>query len=186
MSDFKEKIEAHLMTLVSNSGDVELFPREDWQTEVENGDTDASHEVWLETQIEIESDNIVDAIERLMHQAPRAFMTDGDEIAFNEIVLDVFGDLRMLDTEAPERARKFLQKDQKDFIYGETAGVLPDDLAQDMSRLAHLGMVAYEARTTPETIDGLIIEMSEKHNIDCDAVEAAKTRLGADESPSPM
>ena len=185
MPDLSEALTAHLKTLVDNTGDVELFPRADWRYEVDNGDTHLGYDQWVEVRIEQEVWNIADAIENLMHRAPRAFMTDGDEIAFNRAVLDIFSELRMMDTEAPARAARFLQEDIGKLVYGETCGVLPTGLAEDVSRLAHLGMVAYEARTTPEEIDRLIVEMAVKHDISNDAVEMARLRLDPGDSLEP-
>lgn len=185
MPDLNETLTAHLNSLRDNTGEVELFPRADWRYEVDNGDTSHGYDGWLETKIEFEVSDIEQAIADIMHRAPRAFMTDGDEIAFNEAVINDFGILRMMDTEAPERAAQFLQKDIGVLIYGNTCGVLPTGLAEDVSRLAHLGMVAYEARSTTEAIDGLILEMAEKYGILNDAVGFARTRQGLEDGPAP-
>lgn len=183
----QQTIEDYLRTHIDAEGYHLLFPRTDWARDCEEGNTNQGYRDWLDSKIEMEVDTVQDAITRLFHTAPRAFMGDMDEEQFNNIVLDTMSDLRCMDDEAADRARRFLGEDEeeeKEFLFSETFQSAPDDIIQAVRRICHLGMVAHEGRSTPEKIDEAIVEFSKKFDMNTDETRAALIRLGQ-ESPAP-
>lgn len=180
----RSTIETYL-TSRQEAGDNFLFPREDWEYEVANEDTNAGHETWLDTKVEIEADQAEDAIKRLLHLAARPFIGDKSEIEFNREVLDICNELRISDDEAADRARSFLQIEPGKHVFGEICGNIPSDLVFDVSRIMHLGMVAYEGRCDADKMDKAIVDMAERHEITDEAVTLAKVRLGLEDDPQP-
>lgn len=180
----RDKIETYLKNR-TEKGENFLFPKADWRYEVDNGDSSAGYDDWLETKIEIETDEVMDAIERLCHVAARPYMGDMSEIEFNEVVLDICNALRISDDEAADRARQFLGEEHDKLFFGETCGAVPSEVTLDISRIIHLGMVAYEGRSSADQMDKVIVDFAEAHGLSCDPVQAALVRLGLEDAPEP-
>ncbi|MFX4299914.1 hypothetical protein [Pseudosulfitobacter pseudonitzschiae] len=166
-------------------GEHFLFPQNDWRYEVDNGDTTAGYEGWLEGKIEIEIDEAVYAIERLLHIASRPFLGDMSEIEFNQAVIELCNSLRISDDEAADRARQFLQVEPEKLVFGEICGNIPSDMVFDLSRIMHLGMVAYEGRCDADKMDKTILDIADRHHIMGDDVTMVKVRLGLEDDPAP-
>ena len=176
----RQKIQDFIGSRREPGGENFLFPSRDWKYEVENGDTTAGMDVWLEGKVEIETDEAIDAIDRFLNISARPFIGDMSEIEFNEAVLDICGSLRILDDEAADRARQFLQKDPEDFVFGEICGNIPSDMIFDISRIMHLGMIAYEGRCSPEKMDEAIVAFADRHDVEAEAIQLTRSRLGRD------
>lgn len=180
MSAFHGKI-----TEITRSRGEHMFPAEDWRYEVDNGDTTAGLGDWRDSQIEQYADDVEYRIVRLIHLAPRAFGTDGDQDAFNKAVVDFFDASRLDDceSEAARRALSFLGEDDPEARYGARDAVYPEDLVNDIERLCHLGMVAYEGRAEEQTIREHIVAMAERHGIEGDDVALSRRFLGHEDGP---
>lgn len=177
-------VEGHVLAgvAIDDAQTTGLFPRSDWAYEVDNGDTSAGYAAWLESKIEMEADSVNDAIEMILHAAPRVFLGDGDPETYANAVLDAYNCLRALDDEAAERARSVLGMDPENFIFGEICRNLPDDALNDIGAIAHLGMVAFEGRCDQVKLDTAIHQFSQKYNIESDAITAARKRQGIETS----
>ncbi len=165
--------------LVSLATWEELFPRSDWRYEVDNGDTSLGWDAWLENKAEMEMADIEEAVGSLAHGASRTYRETPGLEAVARLVADSFNTLRMCDDEAYARAQQVLGKDHdpEELVFGETFCVLPEQARQDLSRLAHLGMVAWEGRADFEKIDRLIIAIHRRHGLAQETAEAAACRL---------
>jgi hypothetical protein len=173
-----DKIQSHLEGFKNEENGHKLFPLSDWRYEVDNDDTNQGYDDWLESQIEYEVDDVTSAIDRLIYRACKA--TDGEisEIDFNKDVVDTFSDMRIIDDEAVDRANGFLGNTAEKPVFGESFGSVPADVAADISRIAHLGMVFFEGRCTSDKLTKVIIETADKHGITGSGVEAARARAG--------
>lgn len=180
----QEKIQKYLLGRVDPEGQNKLYPVVDWARECEEGDTSLGYVDWVSHAVEEEAIVAVETVLRLMHRTVHCYLGDIDEISFNDDVLDLLGDLRMLDDEAADRARQFLQLEQERGVFGETYGLLPPDMALDASRLCHYGMIAFEGRGDITQVDRLILMMAIKYGFDGEVVDATRTRMD-DASPSP-
>ena len=169
----------------AKQGDDVLFPRKDWAYEVDNDDTTASYDDWHASKIETECDEVEQAVDRLLHGAPRVFIGDSTEVQFNQIVIDCFSTFRAENDEAPIRARGITCEEEPDYVFGNTCKVMPEDLQHALGRIAHQGMVAYEGRTEHEILDFLIHRLGKDFDINSDEIDAARSRLQIDERPAP-
>jgi hypothetical protein len=183
----RQKIEEFISMRREPDGENFLFPVCDWRYEVDNGDTTAGYNLWLDDKVEFETDLACEAIERLLHIAARPFLGDMSEIEFNQAVLEICDTLRIADDEAADRARQFLQMEDvtEKLVFGEICGNVPSDIVFDVSRIMHLGMIAYEARCDADQMDRMILNFSERHELTCKAVTLAKVRLGIEDEPAP-
>ena len=163
-----------------------LFPRRDWKYEVDNDDTSLGYEDWLDGKIEIECDTAEHALERMLHAAPRAFLGDSDADQAAQIVEDVFVDFRARGEEAPVRARGLLVIEDRELIFGETCGILPRDMLDDIGRIAHLAMIAHEGGTSQELIDRAIHQFGLDYGIASEEVSLARRRQGIDPGDDPV
>lgn len=180
----RNKIEKYLKSRLEK-GEHFLFPQNDWKYEVDNGDTSAGYDDWLEGKIETEVDEAVYEIDRILHIASRPFQGDMSEIEFNKAVLEICNALRISDDEAADRARQFLQVEPEELVFGEICGNIPSDMVFDMSRIMHLGMVAYEGRCDADKMDKTVLDVADRHQITGDTVTMVKVRLGLEDDPAP-
>lgn len=134
----RQTIEKHIANQF-RAGEHYLFPQVDWQREVEDGDTTASLAGWRATKVEIEADGAESAIDALLHLAPRPLAGDITQEDFNQRILSICSDLRMLDAEVADRARQTLQEVEETFVFGSICGNVPKQMEQGVSRIAHLG-----------------------------------------------
>jgi hypothetical protein len=177
-------IKTHLETFKNNEEGHKLFPLEDWRYEVDNDDTSLGYDEWLSDKIDFEVDDVVDAIDRMIYRGCKAADGEISEIEYNRDVIDTFSTLRIIDDEAVDRANGFLGESPEKPVFGESFGSVPSDLAADISRIAHLGMVFFEGRCTGDKLMAVMVETADKYEFSGSGVEAARARSGS-ETPEP-
>ena len=175
---FTDKIKAHLESFKNDEEGHKLFPLADWRYEVDNDDTSLGYDDWLSDKIDFEVDDIVDTVDRFIYRGCKA--TDGEisEIEFNRDVVDTFSTLRIIDDEAVDRANGFLNEKPEKPVFGESFGAVPSDVAADLSRIAHLGMVFFEGRCSVEKLISVMAETATKYDMEGDGEEAVRARAG--------
>ncbi len=171
-------IKSHLESFKENAEGHKLFPREDWRYEVDNGDTSLGYDEWLSDKIDFEVDDVVDAIDRFIYRGCKAADGEISEIEHNRDVIDTFSTMRIIDDEAVDRANGFLGETHEKPAFGESFGSVPADLAADISRIAHLGMVFFEGRCTADKLTAVMVETADKYKISGSGVDAARARAG--------
>ena len=172
MSSLRNNIEAFLCR-----PEQEMFPIEDWQYDVDNGDTKRGFDDWLASLAEQEADGIIEKIAALIHIAPGAFSEGADQTAFNQLVRDAFATFRMMESGTAAQARRYLGEDHDEFTYGETGGTLPGELRQDLERLADLGMAAFECAGDASEIHKHIAAMADSYDLAGEDVERSRAYI---------
>ncbi|MFG6572126.1 hypothetical protein ACGYLO_11030 [Sulfitobacter sp. 1A13353] len=184
---FTDKIKAHLESFKNDEEGHKLFPHADWRYEVDNDDTSLGYDDWLSDKIDFEVDDVADTVNRFIYRGCKA--TDGEisEIEFNRDVVDTFSTLRIIDDEAVDRANGFLGEAPEKPVFGESFGSVPSDVAADLSRIAHLGMVFFEGRCSAEKLISVMAETATKHGMEGEGAEAVRARSGdqPEETPQP-
>ena len=184
---FTDKIKAQLESFKNDEEGHKLFPHADWRYEVDNDDTSLGYDDWLSDKIDFEVDDVADTVNRFIYRGCKA--TDGEisEIEFNRDVVDTFSTLRIIDDEAVDRANGFLGEAPEKPVFGESFGSVPSDVAADLSRIAHLGMVFFEGRCSAEKLISVMAETATKHGMEGDGAEAVRARSGdqPEETPQP-
>jgi len=179
-----DKIQSHLNAATDpETEEHRLFPSDDWRYQVDNGDTNQGFDDWLENEIMLEVENVVDAIQDFMRRAVDICAHNISEVDFNRDILDTFSTLRIYDDEAVDRAAKSLRKRSDPPIFGETFGSVPPDLAFDLSRLAQLGMSYFEGAVECTELQNAVVEICQTHEIEGSAIVEAK-RLLSEDGPS--
>ncbi len=170
------KIQTHLQSFQTDAEGHKLFPRSDWRYEVDNDDTNLGYDEWLSDKIEYETYDVVDAVDRFIYRCCKVIDGEISEIEFNTDVVDTFSTLRIIDDEAVDRASGFLKQATDKPVFGESFGAVPSDIASELSRIAHLGMVFFEGRCTPDKLLAVILEVAQKQEITGSGVDAARAR----------
>lgn len=183
MSSARSLIEQHLASFKTDSEGEghKLFPRSDWRYEVDNDDTNLGYAQWLEDKIEFEVDEIADGIDRFLLRVSKLPGGEISEIDFNQDVLRCFSDMRLSDDEAAERAEQFLQEPADRKIFGEVFGSVPPDIALQISRIAHLGMVFFEGRCETEKLLNAAKDFCDQYDVTGDAITSLNRSLGLDD-----
>lgn len=179
-----DTIKTHLECFKNDTEGHKLFPREDWRYEVDNDDTSLGYDEWLSDKIDFEVENVIDAIDRFIYRSCKAVDGEVSEIEYNRDVVDAFSTMRIIDDEAVDRANGFLGETPEKPVFGESFGSVPSDIAAEMSRIAHLGMVFFEGRCTGDKLISVMVEAADKHDISGDGIDAACARAEA-ETPEP-
>jgi hypothetical protein len=169
----------------TKSEDDKTFPEIDWRYEVDAGDTRRGYADWVDDQIDQRSDEVASELDKILHGAPRCFMGDSTQEDFAEKVVDFFAMVHFTFDEATDRALNILGDEYEAPAYGNAYDFFPAEFIQDISRLCHLGMVAYEGTADQAKIDTLIHEIGEKYDIESDDIEAARARQGIELNASP-
>lgn len=173
----EHKITEYLRKRVDRKGEHLLFTRKAWAIEKAAAITDLDYPEWVNHRIATEASESQFCISGLLEgisAASQGLITNRGLAVRIDTYLSA---LRLAGDDAAVEARKYLDRPERQHLNGEDFGLLPSDMAFDLSMLCQSVFPIDPSMIDPQPIDDALSKVAERHEIDCKAVTEAHRRL---------